>query len=70
VLHLVRSTFRYASKQYWYELARDLRLVYSAASEQAARKRFDDFADKRGERSPALVRLWEHAWAEFVPLLA
>jgi transposase-like protein len=37
VLHLVRNTFRYASKQYWYELARDLRSVYTAQTEQAAR---------------------------------
>jgi transposase-like protein len=44
VLHLVRNTFRYASKQYWYEPARDLRTVYTAATEQAARERFDEFA--------------------------
>jgi putative transposase len=46
VLHLVRNTFRYASKQYWYELARDLRSVYTAATEQAALERFDEFAGK------------------------
>ena len=57
VLHLVRNTFRYASKQYWYELARDLRLVYTAATEQAARERFDEFAGKWGERYPAIIRL-------------
>jgi len=70
VLHLVRNTFRYASKQYWYELARDLRSVYTAATEQAARERFDEFAGKWGERYPAIIRLWENAWAEFVPFLA
>jgi Transposase, Mutator family/Major Facilitator Superfamily len=50
VLHLVRNTVRYASKAHWYELARDLRLVYTAATEQAARKRFDESADKWGRR--------------------
>ena len=69
VLHLVRNTFRYASKAHWYELARDLRLVYTAATEQAARERFDEFAGKWGERYPAIIRLWENAWAEFVPFL-
>src|SRR5262245_22830870 len=69
-LHLVRNTFRYASKQYWYELARDLRLVYTASTEQAARERFDEFAEKWGERYPAIIRLWQSAWAEFVPFLA
>jgi putative transposase len=70
VLHLVRNTFRYASKPYWYELARDLRTVDTAATEQAARERFDEFAGKWGERYPAIIRLWENAWAEFVPFLA
>jgi putative transposase len=57
VLHLVRNTFRYASKQYWYELARDLRTVYTASTEQAARERFDEFAGKWGERYPAIIRV-------------
>jgi transposase-like protein len=48
VLHLVRNTFRYASKAHWYELARDLRTVYTASTEQAARERFDEFAGKWG----------------------
>ena len=37
VLHLVRNTFRYASKADWEKLARDLRPIYSAPTEQAAR---------------------------------
>ena len=70
VLHLLRNSFRYASRKYWYEIARDLRTVYTAATEQAARERFDELADKWGERYPAIIRLWESAWAEFVPFLA
>jgi putative transposase len=70
VLHLVRNSFRYASKADWYELARDLRPVYTAPTEQAARERFEELAEKWGERYPAIVKLWESAWAEFVPFLA
>ena len=58
------------ARPHWYELARDLRTVYTAPTEQAARERFDEFADKWGERYPAIIRLWENAWAEFVPFLA
>lgn len=70
VLHLIRNTFRYASKAVWDEMARDLRPVYTAATEQAARIALDEFAGKWGETYPAIVRLWESAWAEFVPFLA
>ena len=51
-------------------MARDLRPVYTAATEQAARIALDEFAGKWGETYPAIVRLWERAWANFVPFLA
>ncbi len=70
VLHLIRNTFRYASRAVWDELAKDLRPVYTAATEQAARERFAELSDKWGETYPAIIRLWENAWAEFVPFLA
>lgn len=70
VLHLIRNTFRYASRAVWDELARDLRPVYTAATEQAARERFGELTDKWGEQYPAIIRLWHNAWAEFVPFLA
>lgn len=70
VLHLIRNTFRSASKAVWDEMAHDLRPVYTAATEQAARLALDEFAGKWGETYPAIVRLWENAWAEFVPFLA
>jgi transposase-like protein len=70
VLHLIRNTFRYASRADWDELARDLRPVYTAATEQQATDRFGELAGKWGERYPAIVKLWQNAWAEFVPFLA
>jgi transposase-like protein len=33
-------------------------------------ERFLEFAEVWGARYPAIVRLWENAWAEFVPFLA
>ena len=36
---------------------------------QAARAALDDLAERWGQRYPALIRLWENAWAEFVPFL-
>ena len=70
VLHLIRNTFRYASKADWDELARDLKPVYRAPSEQAASERFDELEAKWGETYPAITKLWQNAWADFVPFLA
>lgn len=69
IIHLIRNTFRFAARQYWDEMARDLRPVYTAPSESAAKERFDEFAGKWGARYPAIVRMWGNAWTEFVPFL-
>ena len=69
ILHLIRNTFRYASRADWEQLAKDLRPVYTAPSEPAAHDRFAEFADKWGTKYPAIVRLWTNAWTEFIPFL-
>jgi transposase-like protein len=68
IVHLIRNTFRYTARQYWDEMSRDLRQVYTAPSESAAKERFVD-STKRGRQYPAITRLWEDAWSEFVPFL-
>jgi putative transposase len=49
--------------------AKDLKPVYTAASEAAALDAFAEFSGKWEKRYPAIIRLWENAWAEFVPFL-
>jgi putative transposase len=70
VLHLIRQTFRLAGRQHWDAIAKALRPVYTAPTEAAAKERFVEFAGTWGDRYPGIVRLWETAWAEFVPFLA
>ena len=50
-------------------LARDLRPVYTAAEASAA-VALEAFAAARGDRYPAIVKLWRAHWAEFTPFLA
>jgi putative transposase len=69
VVHLLRNSFRYAGRQHYDAIAKALRPVYTAATEAGALERFLEFCEVWGERYPAIVRLWENAWAEFVPFL-
>jgi transposase-like protein len=69
VIHLLRNSFRYASRKYWDQIARDLRQVYTAPTEAAAKERFVEFTATWAGQYPAIVRLWENAWSEFVPFL-
>ena len=59
VLHLIRNTFRLASRRDWDAMAKDLRPIYTAVNEADARARLDDFDVLWGERYPAIRRLWE-----------
>ncbi|MBG0568240.1 IS256 family transposase [Actinoplanes sp. NEAU-A11] len=70
VVHLLRNSFRYAARQDWDKIARALKPVYTAATEDAATERFMEFAEAWGRKYPAIVKLWSDAWAEFVPFLA
>src|SRR5262249_9977225 len=70
IVHLLRNSFKYASKRDWAQLAKDLKPVYTAASEAEALDRFAEFSEKWEKRYPAIIRLWETAWAQFVPFLA
>jgi putative transposase len=69
VVHLLRNSFSYAGRQHRDQVAKALRPVYTAPSEAAAKQRFGEFAEAWGARYPAIVRLWETAWADFVPFL-
>lgn len=69
IIHLIRNTFRFASRKYWDEMSRDLKPVYTAPSESAAKERFTEFTKKWGQQYPAIIKMWDTAWSEFVPFL-
>jgi putative transposase len=69
IIHLLRASFRYAARQHWDAIAKALKPVYTAPTESAAVERFLEFCEAWGSKYPAIVRLWENAWAEFVPFL-
>ena len=69
IIHLIRNTFRYASKKYWGQIAADLKPIYGAPSPQAAWSAFEEFEEKWAKPYPAIGRLWRDAWEQFTPFL-
>ena len=61
IVHLIRDTFRYASKKYWEAIAKDLRPIYTAANAEAAWAAFEEFEEKWGKAYPAIPKLWRNA---------
>jgi putative transposase len=70
VVHLLRNSFRYASRRDWSAIARDLKPIYTAPTEAAALEHLAEFAGRWEKKYPAIIKLWENAWAEFVPFLS
>ncbi|MFJ9591218.1 transposase [Streptomyces virginiae] len=62
VVHLLRASFRYAARQGCDKISKALKPVYSAPTEDAATERFP-CSRRNGPKYPAIVRLWENAWA-------
>jgi putative transposase len=69
VIHLIRNTFRYASKKYWGQIATDLKPIYGAPTRDAAWRAFEEFEEKWGKPYPAISKLWRSAWEQFTPFL-
>jgi putative transposase len=69
LIHLLRNSFKYASKADWPAIAKELKPVYTAVNEQAALDAFAELSGKWERKYPAIVRLWTNAWAEFTPFL-
>jgi putative transposase len=69
IIHLIRGSFRYASRKYWDELSRDLKPIYQGVNADAAAAALEGLEEKWGQRYPAMIRLWRNAWAEFIPFL-
>jgi transposase-like protein len=70
VIYLIRATLRYAARRYWDQLARDLRVIYTAPTPEAAWSAFEELEEKWGKPYPAIPKLWRAAWEEFTPFLA
>ena len=69
IIHLIRGSFRYAARQYWDALSKDLRPIYTAVNATAAAAALDELEAKWGQRYPALIKLWRNSWEEFIPFL-
>ncbi len=63
IMHLIRNTFRLTARKYSDEIKRDIKPIYTAVNAVAAGAAFDELTEKWGGRYPAVIRLWDNAWA-------
>jgi putative transposase len=70
IVHLVRHSLKYVGWKERKEVARDLRLVYTAASEPAAAQSLVEFGLKWDVKFPLLAQSWRNNWERVIPFFA
>lgn len=67
IVHRVRSSTTIVSWKNRREVAKDLKTIYQAGTEQQASEALDAFREKWDGRYPSIGRSWEHNWPRIRP---
>lgn len=70
VVHLVRHSLNFVPWKQRRVVAADLRAVYTAATEAAARQAIEDFALKWDYQYPSISQVWTRNWERVIPFFA
>lgn len=68
IVHMVRNTLKYVANKDMKAFAKDLKTIYAAADEEAARKRLEEATEKWEGRYPNAMTRWEDNWDAVVPI--
>ena len=70
IVHLVRNSLKFVPWKDRKLVAEDLRYIYNAPSESAARDLLEVFKEKWGSKYPTIGDMWERNWLLIIPCLA
>jgi putative transposase len=70
IVHLVRHSLNYVGWKQRKEVAADLRLIYTAATADAAEQKLVEFAAKWDEKFPMITKSWRTNWPRVIPFFA
>jgi len=70
IVHLVRYSLKYVGWKQRKEVARDLRRIYQAVTEQEAESELEKFAQKWDGKYPTISQTWRRNWTRVIPFFA
>ncbi len=70
IVHMIRNSLRFTSYKDRKQLVKDLRMIYTAATEEAAQTGLETFAGIWDSRYPQISQSWRDAWEQVIPYFA
>src|SRR5215211_7365375 len=70
IVHMIRNSLRFTSYKDRKHLVKDLRMIYTAATEEAAEAGLETFAGIWDSRYPQISQSWRDAWEQVIPYFA
>jgi len=70
IVHLVRHSLNYVGWKQRKEVARDLKTIYTAATDVEAEQRLAEFSLKWDVKFPMISKSWRNNWARVIPFFA
>ena len=68
IVHMVRNTLKYVANKDMKSFAKDLKTIYTAASEEAARKQLETVTKKWSGQYPSAMNRWHDNWDAISPI--
>jgi len=62
IVHQIRNSLKYVASKNKKEFAKDLKLVYTAVSKEAAEMELDRLEEKWGGKYPIVIKSWRNKW--------
>ena len=70
IVHLVRHSLNYVGWKQRKEVARDLKLIYTAATDGEAEQQLAEFSLKWDAKFPMIAKSWRSNWTRVIPFFA
>jgi putative transposase len=69
IVHMIRNSVRFVNWQDRKAICADLKLIYTAATEQEAQTALEAFGEKWDKKYPTISRMWWRHWHNVIPFI-
>jgi len=69
IVHMIRNSVRFVNWQDRKTICADLKMIYTAATEQQAQNALEAFGEKWDKKYPTISKMWRMHWPNIIPFI-